>query len=324
MCNVMTIKIPALFPRLILLSILLVSGMEAQRATPPVSFRANTQMVLVPVVVIDHHGKTIDGLQAEDFTILDDHTPQRIVSLTNEDAPCSVSLILDISGSMQSTLNLAKDVAHAFFKASNPADEFRLLTVSTHPTTISGFTSDVARLESSIETSRPGGLTALIDTVYLGLSDLRKSTRPHRALLILSDGMDNHSRYSRSEVMRLALESGAQVYTILVGRGSAGMSTETAVFRPGLIKKPWDEAQERQGPSLLEALSEDTGGVFFRIRDDGEALEAATRAAQAIRSEYVIGYQTHQPGATGKWHQVRVKSDVPHATVYARKQYYSE
>jgi Ca-activated chloride channel family protein len=225
---------------------------------------------------------------------------------------------------MQSTLSIAKNVTHAFFKSSNPADEFRLLTVSTHPTTISGFTSDVARLESSIETSRPGGLTALIDTVYIGLSDLRESRRPRRALLILSDGMDNHSRYSRTDVMRLALESGAQIYTILVGSGSPGMSTQTAVFRPGLIKKPWDEAQERQGPSLLEALSEDTGGVFFRIRNDTEALEAATKAAQAIRSEYVIGYQPQQPGSAGKWHQVRVKSDVPHATVYARKRYYSE
>jgi Ca-activated chloride channel family protein len=281
-------------------------------------------MVLVPVVVVDHRGKTVEGLRAQDFTILDDHTPQRIVSLTNEDAPCSVSLILDVSGSMQSTLSVAKNVAHAFFETSNPADEFRLLTVATYPNTISGFTSDVARLESSIEASRPGGLTALIDTVYLGLSHLQESRRPRRALLILSDGMDNHSRYSRREVMRLALESGAQIYTILVSSGPAGMSTETAVFRPGLIKKPWDEAHERQGPSLLEALSEDTGGVVFRIRNDAEALQAATRAAQAIRSEYVIGYQPQQPGSTGKWHQVRVKSDVPHATVYARKRYYSE
>jgi len=168
-------------------------------------------MVLIPVMVIDHHGKTVEGLQAQDFTILDNQTPQRIISLTNEDGPVSVGLVLDISGSMQSTLSAAKDVAHAFFETSNPEDEFQLLTVSTRPNAISGFTSDIRPLERSVEISRPEGLTALIDTVYLGLSHMRESKRPRRALLILSDAMDNHSRYSRSELMRLALESDAQI-----------------------------------------------------------------------------------------------------------------
>src|SRR5262249_25522641 len=152
----------------------------------------------------------------------------------------------------------AKDVAHAFFETSNPEDEFQLLTVSTHPNAISGFTSDIGPLERSIEISRPEGLTALIDTVYLGLSQMRESKRPRWALLILSDAMENHSRYSRSELMRLALESDAQIYTILVGSGSASTSTQAALFRPSLVKKPWEAAQERQAPSMLEALSEET------------------------------------------------------------------
>ena len=112
---------------------------------------------------------------------------------------------------MQSTLSAAKNVAHGFFEAANPEDEFQLLTISTHPNAISGFTNDIGMSERRVEISKPQGMTALIDTVYLGLSHMRESKRPRRALLILSDAMDNHSRYSRSELMRLALESDAQI-----------------------------------------------------------------------------------------------------------------
>ena len=112
-------------------------------------FRTNAQMVLVPVTVTDHNGKTIQGLRAEDFNILEDQVPQQIVSFTAEDAPCSVGLVLDISGSMRNTLDAAKGVAQSFFQTANPEDEFLLLTVSTQPEAISGFTTDIAALEES-------------------------------------------------------------------------------------------------------------------------------------------------------------------------------
>ena len=134
--------------------------------------------------------------------------------------------MLDISGSMQQTLSAAKDIAQAFFEAANPDDEFLLLTVSTQPAATPGFTTDTAALEDTIGFTKPGGLTALIDTVYLGLSRMREAQRPRRALLILSDGMDNHSRYSKSELMRVALEADVQIYTIIIGhRLSRRLST---------------------------------------------------------------------------------------------------
>jgi Ca-activated chloride channel family protein len=281
-------------------------------------------MVLIPVTVTDRNGKTIEGLRAENFNILDDQKPQKIASFATEDAPCSVGLVLDISGSMRNTLSAAKDVAQGFFRTANPDDEFLLLTVSTLPTATSGFTTDTATLEKDIEIAKPGGRTALIDTIYLGLSRMREARRPRRALLILSDGMDNQSRYSKGELMRLALEADVQVYTIVMpDTASGGAIGDGAPFRPSLIKKPGGEAQDRQGPDLLEKLSERTGGLHFRVRNEAEAKTAAIKACQALREQYVIGYQPSDPGTAGKWRRVSVKSNVPKVNVHARSGYYA-
>ena len=312
------------FSCLTLLLLLTVDELGAQRAATPATFRTSAQMVLIPVMVTDHNGKTIEGLRAEDFKILDDQKPQRIASFASEDAPCSVGLVLDISGSMQNTLSAAKGVVQAFFRTANPDDEFLLLTVSTEPVATSGFTIEIAALEKTIEFTRPGGRTALIDTVYLGLSRMREARRPRRALLILSDGMDNQSRYSQSELMRVALEADVQIYTIILPGNTSGGATGDAVpFRPGLIRKPIDQAQDRQGPDLLEKLSDKTGGLQFRVRNDAEAKEAAMKAGKALREEYLIGYQPPDSGTAGKWHRVSVKSNVPKVNVHARNGYYS-
>jgi len=289
----------------------------------PASFRANTQMVLVPVTVTDRYGKSIEGLQAKDFDILEDQISQRIISFGYEDAPCSVGLVLDVSGSMRNALSSAKGVAHSFFQTANPEDEFMLLTVSTQPEATSGFTSDVADLEESIGRTRPNGMTALIDTVYLGLNRMRKARHPRRALLILSDGMDNYSRYAKSELLRVALEADIQIYTIIFDNGIAGASTSGVPFRPAMIAKPGAQGEAHEGSHLLEELSEKTGGLHFHAQNDTEANEAAIRAGRALRNEYVIGYQPSNSGATGKWHRIRVKTNVPKVNVYARNGYYA-
>jgi Ca-activated chloride channel family protein len=297
--------------------------LDAQNAFMPANFRSSTQMVLVPVTVTDRYGKSIEGLQAKDFNILEDQISQQIVSFGNEDAPCSVGLVLDISGSMRNALASAKGVAQAFFQTANPQDEFLLLTVSTQPEATSRFTSDIADLEESIGRTRPNGMTALIDTVYLGLNRMRKARHPRRALLILSDGMDNYSRYSKNELLRAALEADVQIYTIIFDNGIAGASTGGIPFRPSMISKPGDQGQAHQGSDLLEDLSNKTGGLHFHARNDIEAREAAIKAGRALRNEYVIGYQPASSGPTGKWHRIRVKSNVPKLNVYARNGYYA-
>ena len=167
-------------------------------------------------------------------------------------------------------------------------------------------------------------MTALIDTVYLGLSRMRQAKRPRRALLIVSDGMDNNSRYSEAELMRVALEAEVQVYTIIIDCPSDVTSTNTVPLLPRLVAKPWDRGQEeRQGDELLEELAEKTGGLHLPARNDAEAKESVIKVGQALRNEYVIGYQPSNSGVSGKWHRVRVKSHVPKVNVYARSAYYS-
>jgi Ca-activated chloride channel family protein len=280
-------------------------------------------MVLVPVTVTDHEGKSITGLQAKDFTIFDDQTPQPIVSFATEDAVCSAGLVLDISGSMQTTLGAVKDSARAFVRTANQDDEFLLLTVSTLPAASPEFTTDAAFVEESIASTRPGGFTALIDTVYLGLNKMRKASHPQRALVIVSDGMDNHSRYSKNELLRAALEADVQIYTIIVDNGATSASGNTVPFRPSMIKKPGDQGADRQGPSLLEELAEKSGGLYFHVRNGAEAKEGMLKIGQALRNQYVIGYQPADSELSGKLHRIHVKSTMPKVRVHARSGYYA-
>jgi Ca-activated chloride channel family protein len=305
-----------------LLFLLPVVTSKAGPSPEPTTFHTNAELVLVPFVVTDRNGKTVEGLEASNFTILDDEEPQRIVSFGTEHTPCSVAVVLDVSGSMRETLTTATSVARAFLGTADPDDEFLLLTISTEPQVHSGFTSETAVLEKSLDLSRPQGLTALIDTVYLGLGRMRKAKWPRRAMLILSDGMDNHSRYSERELKSVAAEADVQIYTIVMAGVSASPSA-AAVLRPVPVNKPVDQAREHQGPSMLEALSNETGGISFRVGDRAEAKNAAIVAAQAMRSEYVIGYHPPERHADRKWHQVRVKSDLPRVKIYARKRYYA-
>lgn len=310
------------FSCLALLAALFSTSLCAQRLLPA-TFRTDAQMVLVPITVTDRNGKTVNGLRAQDFTIFDDRHPQPIVSFAREDAPCSVGLVLDISGSMRYALSTGKNVAHAFFKTANPEDEFAMLTVSSLPDAVSGFTTDTEAFEQTIQSASPGGMTALIDTVYLALNRMREARHSRRALLIFSDGMDNNSRYSKGDLMRAALEADVQVYVILVD-GLAGTSSSAAPFRPAMIAKPWEQAAARQGPLMLEELSDKTGGLHFHIHSDSEATGAATKIGEALRNEYVIGYRAPSSTMTGKWHRIRIKTSVPQVHVYARDGYYAQ
>ncbi len=310
--------------RLYWLSTLLIfaaSELGAQkRATTP-TFSTSTQMVLVPVTVTDHRGATMEGLRAENFSIFDNQSAQTIVSFSNEDAASSIGLVLDISGSMQKTFSAAKEIVHAFLGTANPEDEFSLLTVSTEPNAPPGFTTQIGALEEQIALTRPGGLTALIDTVYFGLSRMHGAQQPRRALLIISDGMDNHSRYSQSELLRDALEANVQVYSIIFDNGAI-FGASGAPFMPSMAAKSWNQAPQRQGPELLEKLSDRTGGMYFHVHNNAEAKEAVVKAGRALRDEYLIGYRCPLEGTeAGKWHQIHVKTTVPNLRVHTRNGY---
>ncbi|MGC9945303.1 MAG: VWA domain-containing protein [Bryobacteraceae bacterium] len=273
--------------------------------------RTDTRLVLVPVSVTDRRGATVNGLDRSNFTLFEDTARQSIVTFSAEDAPASVGLIFDTSGSMRGKLDVAKRALRAFVDNANSTDEAFLFAVSSRPNTSSTFTADLGSLAESANFLNAGGDTALIDTIYAGLERMRSASNPRRAILILSDGMDNHSRRSKSELMRLAVEADVQVYAI-------GIDSRVRT------KKAMEQQEEQRGLALLRDLAEYTGGLHFTISDRDDANSVVTKAVLAMRNQYLLAYRPTQPVQPGKWHRIRVKLNVAHTTVSARSGYYWE
>lgn len=282
------------------------SSAEAFRSP---DMRVDVDLVLLPVIVTNRAGVVVQGLQASSFTVLEDKTPKPIISFGSEDVPCSIGVVVDLSGSMHGKAGAAAGAMRAFFDTANPEDEAFLLTVSTQPATLSGFTQDFGNLESQLSNSRAGGATALVDTIHLALERLHAAHNPRRALLVISDGMDNHSRYSEMELLHYAEEADIQIYTI-------GMTPS------GANKKPIELTEERSGLAFLDHLAERSGGLSFTLASYENPVPIASRIGRAIREQYLIGYRP-SPGEPGKWRSVNVKVDVPQLRVSSRTGYLS-
>jgi len=274
------------------------------------SLSTDVNVVLVPVTVTDHYGATVTGLNQRNFTVLEDSIERPIVFFFAQDAPASVGLLLDISASMRNSLSIAKHTIASFLRCSNPEDDYFLLTVSSRPEVHSGFTGDLDLIEKAVSSTSSGGNTAFIDTVYLALSRIRAARNPRRALFIVSDGFDNQSRYTKAELMRIAMEADVQIYTIAVD----------TIRRSG---KAIELVRKHDGLFLMNELAIKTGGSCAVVRNHSDAVAAANKAALALRNQYVIGYRPQNDSPSGKYHKIRVKVNPPNATVYARNGYYS-
>jgi Ca-activated chloride channel family protein len=273
------------------------------------TFRANSTLVLVPVTVVDRRGAIVNGLASDAFTLTEDGAPQEIRSFSEEDAPVSMGIVLDLSGSMKMVLGTAKASLTTLMKDANPGDEAFLNGVSTRPLAYLGFTRDVGEILNRVAFEEAAGDTALVDTIYDSLRHLRSGVHPRKALLVISDGMDNHSRHSRGELLDLAMESDAQIYTVAAGGAAAPYS------------KPIQLAEERRGLLFLDELAAKTGGMSFVVRDRGDIAEAAASVGRALRNQYTIGYAPRGEGGGGKWRKIKVKVAGPGMRAYARAGY---
>jgi len=271
-------------------------------------FRADSTMVLVPVTVVDRRGAVVNGLASDAFAVTEDGVRQQILSFSEEDAPVSMGIVLDLSGSMKGVLGAAKESLSALMKDANPADEAFLNVVSSTPRVYSGFTHDFDDVLGRIAFEDAGGNTALVDTIHYSLEELRSGVHARKALLVISDGMDNHSRYSREELLERAVESDAQLYTIMVDN-----SAPTA--------KPIELLEQKRGILFLDELAAKTGGISFIVRSRTDIQQAATRIGQALRNQYTIGYVPRGDGRTGQWRRIKVKVAGSGIRVYARAGY---
>jgi len=284
------------------------AGAQTRPAHDAAKFRTNSTLVLVPVTVVDHRGAIVNGLASGAFTLTEDGVRQRVHSFSEEDAPVSMGIVLDLSGSMREVLGPAKDALRALMKDANPADEAFLNTVSTNPRTYAGFTHDFDEVLSRVAFEKAGGDTALIDTIYGSLHQLRSGIHARKALLIISDGMDNHSRYSKQELLDRAVESDAQIYTIAVDNGRA-------------FSKPMERREESQGLLFLDELAAKTGGMSFVVRGQADILAAASKIGRALRDQYTIGFVPRGDGRGGQWRRIRVKVEGSGMRAYARTGY---
>jgi Ca-activated chloride channel family protein len=259
---------------------------------PKTTHRVDSRMVLVPVTVTDRNGKTMTGLRQEQFQVLDDSTPVEIVSFGREEAPVSIGIILDLSGSMQSKRRQAISAVREIVERSGPDDEAFLMTFSDSPELRVEFTKRVGGvLDPLLFTGARGG-TALIDGVYAGLDQMKRARNPRRVLVVVSDGGDNNSRYTEAELTARALESDTQIYSI---------SIHEAVLN----------VQERSGVYLLSKLSENTGGLQFVVRDRRDLPEVGAKLSTAINNLYVIGYRPPEGFLSGKWRKVKIRVESP-------------
>ena len=267
-----------------------------QEPQPTARFNADSTLVLIPVTVTDPANRFVLGLQKQNFRLLEDGTEQAITNFSGEDAPLSVGVVFDISGSMDTKLQLSRQAAVQFLKTMNPEDEAFLVAFGDHANLATGFTHNVAEIQEKLMSLQPGGLTALLDAAELALQEMKKAKNPRKAILIISDGGDNNSHYSTSEIRSLVREADVQLYAM-------------GVFEPSIFIGMTKE--EISGPRLLSEIAEQTGGRVLAASDPNDLPSVATRIGIELRNQYVLAYSPKNDSKDGKYRKVEVKVTEP-------------
>ena len=271
--------------------------------------RVDVNLVLVPATVTDPLNRLVTGLEKENFEIYDNNVGQLIKSFSTEDAPVTIGIVFDLSGSMNSKFNRARRALSEFLRTSNPLDEFFVIGFNDRPAVIVDYTSDVDDVEARMVMLKPENRTALIDAAYLGMTKLRDAKYERKALLIISDGGDNRSRYTEGELRRAVRESDVQIYSI------------------GIFDQYAPTQEEQLGPILLNDICEMTGGRMFRVNDIADLGDIATRISAELRNEYILGYRPSDVKKDGNWRKLKIRlvppPGLPPLTVHNRQGYYA-
>ena len=254
--------------------------------------RIDTTLVLIPVSVTDPVSRFVTGLDKENFKIYEDKVEQEIAQFSSEDAPLSVGIVFDTSGSMGSKLQKSRQAVAQFLKTANPEDEFFLIQFNDRPEMVVGFTADTEEIQNRLTVVQSKGRTALLDGVYMAMNQMKQAHRPRKAILIISDGGDNSSRYTESEVKNAVREADVQIYAI-------------GIFEPVGARSRTPE--ELNGPGLLSEIAEQTGGRHFAVENLAELPDVAAKIGIELRDQYVLGYSPKNVARDGKYRRVQVK-----------------
>lgn len=274
----------------------------------PATLRVDTNLVLIPVSVNDPLNRPITGLEKENFRVFDDRAEQTITQFAMEDEPVAVGLVFDTSGSMGNKLGRSRMAAREFFRTGNEAeDEYFLVEFDNDPRLAIPLTRDQGRIESELLFSKSHGQTALLDALLLAIHEMRKSKMHKKALLVISDGGDNHSRYTPKEVENIIRESDVLIYAIGVFGGAS-------------------TPEEYGGGALMTRIAESTGGRMYEAIA-ADLPDIAKKIGIDLRNRYMLGYQPSNANRDGKYHHVVVRivppRGLPKLSAHWRTGYYA-
>lgn len=256
--------------------------------------RVEVNLVLVPVTVTDTMNHPIIGLQKQDFAIYENSKPQQIKHFSSEDGPISIGLILDFSKSMTNKVDTERAAVAAFFRNANPEDDYFVVTVSDHPHLFASTTQSIGTIQASLSQIVPHGYTALLDAIYLAAAQMRNARYSRHALLIISDGGDNNSRYRFREIKEMLQESDIEVYAL-------------GLFDSGVF----NTYEEFMGKRWLGQITDATGGRTLAVDNMARVPEAAATISRELRNQYILGYTPSKVAANGKWQKIRVLVTSP-------------
>jgi Ca-activated chloride channel family protein len=271
--------------------------------------RVNSDIVLVPVTVVDAANRSVMKLEKNDFRLLENGEEQNLRYFSTEDSPISVGILLDLSFSMKDKMDTVRQALHQFFENSNPDDDYFVIGFSDQPILLSDATHSTASIEDKVTFAVPSGNTALLDAIYMGLTRLQRAHYKRRALVIISDGGDNHSRYAKNEIRRIVEESDVEIYAL------------------GIFSKVFKTYEEWEGEHLLTEITEVTGGHTVTISDVNKLSEAAAAISHELRNQYILGYSPSDHARAAQLHKIKVRLTQtvpgPALHVYNKQVYFS-
>jgi Ca-activated chloride channel family protein len=262
------------------------SESRLRRARP---LRVDVDLVLVPVTVTDPMNRAVLGLQKQHFKVYEGNQQQQVQYFSAEEAPISVGLLLDMSKSMANKFVTERFAAEEFFKAANPEDDYFVITFADQPRLLTSSIQSVEDMQQTLASGTPDGHTALLDAIYLAIARMRNARYSRRALLIISDGGDNHSRYGLKEIRSVVEEANVEVYAIGI--------FDSFFFR---------SFEELMGKRWLAEITDVTGGRTVAAAELEKVPEIAATLSRQMRNQYVLGYRPHNITRDGKWRKIKV------------------
>jgi Ca-activated chloride channel homolog len=264
--------------------------------SPVTTFHAYTDLVLIPVTVTDTLNRFVLGLQKQDFHLYEDGAEQNVAHFSGEDAPLSVGVLFDESGSMDYKLRTSREAAVQFLKTFNKDDEVFLVEFADVAKVSIGFTPHIEEIQSLLRNAHAGGLTAMLDAINTGLLEMKKAKNSRKSLVIVSDGGDNRSHYTSAQIESLVRQADVQIYAM-------------GVFEPyfSFAQTP----EEISGPRLLSEIATQTGGRAFAAAFPGDLPSVANRIGVELRNQYVLGYYSSNKARDGKYRKVEIRISQP-------------